>query len=74
MTDDEILRIVTNDVPGLTPEAREVITMEVKNVGWMLIRSQLQTQGQIPGRPRSGTRKRAARSISRPESGWKIHF
>jgi hypothetical protein len=30
MTDDEILRIVTNDVAGLTPEAREVITMEVK--------------------------------------------
>ena len=30
MTDDEILRIVTNDVAGLTPEAREVTTMEVK--------------------------------------------
>ena len=30
MTDDEILRIVANDVAGLTPEAREVITMEVK--------------------------------------------
>jgi hypothetical protein len=30
MTDDEILRIVKNDVAGITPEAREVITMEVK--------------------------------------------
>jgi Peptidase family M48 len=30
MTDDEIVRIVTNDVAGLTPEAREVITVEVK--------------------------------------------
>jgi hypothetical protein len=30
MTDDEILSIVTNDVAGLTAEAREVITMEIK--------------------------------------------
>jgi hypothetical protein len=30
MSDDEIIRIVTNDVAGLTREAREVITMEVK--------------------------------------------